>query len=456
MQSALDLADVQGLIVRGYTMPRARHLLLRIDEPAAARRLLASLVDGSTTGPQVTSAAPWATKPDSCLNVGVTFAGLRALGVPAESLASFPEEFAAGAAARAQRVGDVGTSAPAHWLPAFTDRGLHLLVSVFAQDDAALTRATDAVVRTSGSGLAELCRLDAALLGARVDHFGYVDGISQPTIASAPPTGPPDTMPVAPTGEFLLGHPSQHVGFSYPVPTPEALGRNGSFAAFRMLAQDVDAFHELLTEQSRRTNLPPEQIAAKICGRWRNGTPLVLSPDTDTPQPALSPDQLNDFDYVGRFGDERGLACPVGAHIRRMYPRGSRVAGNGGHKHRIVRRGLTYGPAFDPTRAHDGVERGLLGLFIGVSLRDQFEFLMADWANDGLFAPGLGRSKDPIIGANDDGAGTFSIPGPGGRTVLTDLPRLVTTRGGAYFFLPSVTALRHLAALSDEPGSNAP
>jgi deferrochelatase/peroxidase EfeB len=442
--ASLDLADVQGLILRGYTMPRARHLLLRIDVPEAARGLLASLVDGGGT-PQVTSATPWATKPAYCLNLGLTFAGLRALGVPADSLATFPEEFAAGAAARAGRVGDVGTSAPDHWLPVFTDPGLHLVVSVFGQDDAAVESATEAVLGSTGPGLTELRRLDAALLGARVDHFGYVDGISQPTIESAPPTGPPDPMPVAPAGAFLLGHPSQHDGFSYPVPAPDALGRNGSFAAFRMLAQDVDAFVALLTDQSRRTGLSPELVAAKLCGRWRNGVPLVLSPATDAPHPPLAPGQLNDFDYVGRYGDERGLACPVGAHIRRMYPRGSRVAGNGGHKHRMVRRGLTYGPAYHPGRPHDGVERGLLGMFIGVSLRDQFEFLMADWANDGLFAPGLGRSRDPIIGANDDAAGTFPIPAAGGRTVLTGIPRLVTTRGGAYLFLPSLTGIRHLA-----------
>jgi deferrochelatase/peroxidase EfeB len=445
--SGLDLADVQGLIVRGYTMPRARHLLLRIDTPGVARGLLASLVDGSAGRPQVTTGAPWAGKPECCLNVAITFAGLTALDLPADSLASFPEEFATGAAARAERVGDVGTSAPEHWLPVFTDPGLHLVVSLFGQDDAAVDRATTDVLAGTSPGLTEIGRLDAALLDGRVDHFGYVDGISQPTIESAPPTGPPDTMPVAATGQFLLGHPSQHQNFSYPVPAPDALGRNGSFAAFRMLAQDVDAFAALLTDQSRRTGLPEELIAAKMCGRWRNGTPLVLSPGTDAPQPPLSPDQLNDFDYVGRYGDERGLACPAGAHIRRMYPRGSRVAGNGSHKHRIVRRGLTYGPAYDPRRPHDGVERGLLGMFIGVSLRDQFEFLMAHWANDGLFAAGLGRSKDPILGANDDGAGTFPVPGPGGATVLTGLPRLVTTRGGAYCFLPSLTAIRHLAAM---------
>lgn len=444
---ALDLADIQGLIVRGYTMPNARHLLLRIDSAAAARHLLGSLVDGNPGAPQVTTGADWAVKPDCCLNLGLTVGGLRALGVGPESVGSFPEEFAAGAPARAARVGDVGTSAPDHWLAPFTDPGLHVLISLFGQSPDAVQSATDALVPRFAAGLSELARLDAALLGSRVSHFGYADGISQPTIESAPPAGFPDAMPAAPAGEFLLGYPSQHVGFTYPVPVPDVLGRNGSFAAFRMLAQDVDAFAAMLTEQSARTGMSPDLIAAKMCGRWRNGTPLVLSPDTDAPDPPIPPERLNDFDYVGQFDDPRGLACPIGSHIRRMYPRGSRVAGNGGHQHRIVRRGLTYGPEYDPDRPHDGIERGLLGLFIGVSLRDQFEFLMAEWANDGLFAPGLGRSKDPVIGANDGGSGTFGIPGTAAATTLTDLPRLVTTRGGAYVFLPSVSAIRYLADL---------
>ncbi len=111
-----------------------------------------------------------------------------------------------------------------------------------------------------------------------------------------------------------------------------------------------------------------------------------------------------------------------------MYPRGQRVAGNGGHLHRIVRRGITYGPPYDPAHPRDGKDRGLLGLFIGVSLRDQFEFLMAEWANDGIFT-----------------AGSFSIPSPEGPIALPGLPRFVTTRGALYCFLPSITAIRYLA-----------
>ncbi|SDD48297.1 deferrochelatase/peroxidase EfeB [Geodermatophilus telluris] len=434
-----DLADVQGLVLRGYGMPHARHLVLRVDAAPAGRELLGSLVDGTPGRPQVTPGTPWTGKPECCLNVAVTAGGLRALGVPDESLATFPEEFTAGAVARAGWVGDVGPAAPEHWLPVFRDPGFHLLVSLSGQSAAAVERATDALLAGTAPGVRELGRFDAALLGGRVDHFGYVDGISQPTVEGAPPPGPPDRLPVAPAGAFLLGHPSQFPGHTYPVPQPEVLGRDGSFAAFRVLAQDVDAFVDLLAEQSRRTGADPELVAAWLCGRWRTGVPLVLSPHTGSPDPPLPPEALNDFGYAD---DPRGERCPIGSHVRRVHPRDSRVAGGGGHRHRVVRRGLPYGPPYDPAHPRDGHERGLLGLFLGVSLRDQFEFVMREWVIDGRFAPGLGRTQDPFLGAG--GTLPLAIPG-GGRTALTGLPRLVTTRGGAYCFVPSLPAIAHLA-----------
>jgi deferrochelatase/peroxidase EfeB len=443
--AALDLADVQGVVVRGYRMPHARHLLLRVDDPAPARAFLGSLVDDG--GPlQVTTGEPWTQPPDCCLNVSVTYAGLQALGVPQQSLATFPSEFAAGAVARADQVGDVGPSAPEQWMPVFRDPGLHVLVHLFGLSPSAVDDAADRLLARAQGGLHELSRLEAAVLDEdrRVEHFGYVDGISQPSIAGAPPTEPPDRLKVSPAGMFLLGHPSQwsggpgHPPYTYPVPEPEALGHNGSFAAFRVLAQDVGAYLELLAREAGRTGLTEELIAAKLCGRWRNGTPLVLSPDTAA---SLPYHRLNDFDYAQ---DPRGLACPIGSHVRRMNPRGSKVAGGRPDKRRIVRRALTYGPRYDPHRPDD-VERGILGLFIGVSLCDQFEFLMAEWANDGLFAAGLGRSKDPLTGAQDEAGGTLAVPLPGRREMLTGLPRLVTTRGGAYTFIPSISAIRHLA-----------
>lgn len=445
---AVELADVQGLILRGYTMAVGRHIALRVREPHAARRLLGGLADGARSVPVITSAQPWAVKPDCTVNIGLTHPGLAALGVSPDSLASFPDEFVRGAAARADKVGDAGASAPEHWWSWLADPGVHLVLLLFAQSPAALEATTSRLARAWARGCVELGRQDGAWLPDGVGHFGYRDGISQPVIEGGAADGPPDPLPRAPVGEFLLGYPSQHENFSYPVPTPAALGHNGSFAALRVLAQDVDNFAQFLTERAADTGLSTEFLAAKLCGRWRNGVPLALSPDTDTPDPPLPPDSLNDFDYARPVDDGQGLRCPIGSHIRRMFPRGQRVAGDGATQHRLVRRGIPYGPAYDPARPRDGVDRGLLGLFIGVSLRDQFEFVMANWANDGTFTAGLGHTQDPLLGGHDAPAtSTFEIPRPGGPVVLDGLARFVTTRAGLYCFLPSRTALRYLAGL---------
>ena len=109
----IDLDDIQGNILRGYAMGSVRHLVVTVSDVAAARRFLGELASGGS-GPQLTSAAPWGEKPRTCLNVGVTFTGLRALGLPKASLDSFPGEFREGAVGRAAKVGDIGASEPAN------------------------------------------------------------------------------------------------------------------------------------------------------------------------------------------------------------------------------------------------------------------------------------------------------------------------------------------------------
>jgi deferrochelatase/peroxidase EfeB len=457
----LPRADIQGFILRTYAMPLLRVLALKVEQPAMARRFLDKLVAASEKSngpgelPQLATAVDWSAKPPYCLNIGLTYAGLAALGLPAASLASFPAEFMEGAAARAEKVGDTGKSSPEYWRETFTRPDLHILLFLFAQDDEVLEQATGrlrAAYAETGA-MSELSVYDGRSLAGNTAHFGYRDGFAQPTIEGGLPPAMPDVLPQAPAGAFLLGYPSQHADFAYPVPVPGELGRNGSFVAFRILAQDCHGFEQFLTQAARETGLDRELIAAKLCGRWRNGIPLSLSPDF--PDERIPLEQRNSFDYVpsesvpDAFDDRRGCRCPLGSHIRRMNPRSSTVAGNGGLKHRIIRRGLPYGPPYDPANPDDGIERGLLGLFIGVSLKDQFEFLMSEWANNGGFAPGLRGTTDPVIG-NQDGAGsTFLIPVEGRKRAieLTGLARFVICRGAAYCFLPSATAIRYISGL---------
>jgi Dyp-type peroxidase family len=434
----IPLADVQGLILRSYGMDALRVFLLRVEHPVDARRIVGLL--------PVTSGAPWDRKPDSCVNVAFTYSGLAALGIPADSLKSFPEDFTQGAVARASIVSDTGDSAPGNWKGGLSGPDVHILILLFATDPGVREAASAGLRALWNGALSEISVHDADMLPGKVSHFGYKDGFSQPTIEGGLPNPVPDTLPSAPAGEFLLGYQSQFLEFTYPVPQPPQLGLNGSFLAFRILAQDCPAFQKLLDDAPVKFGISGEKLAAKMVGRWRNGVPLELSPESDTPDPALPPEDLNKYDYLD---DLRGYRCPVGSHMRRNNPRSSPIAGGSGLTHRIVRRGLPYGPVFDPANPADGIERGLLGLFIAVSLKDQFEFLMTQWVNGSIFAAGLGGTKDPLLGDNSGGSGRFIIPVQGATPiVVTGYSRLVQTRGAAYGFLPSLSALQFLSRLT--------
>ncbi len=332
----------------------------------------------------------------------------------------------------------------------FNSSQVHIILLISAQTSDVLEDITQQIRNAIDGAASSFALPDGILPPDHRAHFGYVDGISQPRVAGVPKQKPDgsgipdfgDPMALVPPGAFVLGLPSQHPGLTYPMPSPDALGKNGSFAALRILKQDCAGFEDYLESCATATGLDKELIAAKLCGRWRTGIPLALSSD---PSPASVPmENWNQFDYSD---DPAGRKCPLGAHVRRNNPRATSVAGDGGDKHRIMRRGLPYGPPFDPAHPDDGIERGLLGLFVCANLHDQFEFLMKDWINDGDFL-GLGADRDPILGNQPQGGGRFRIPNQGKPvTNLRSMPTFITTRAGAYCFLPSLTALKYLGSL---------
>ena len=189
----------------------------------------------------------------------------------------------------------------------------------------------------------------------------------------------PDDQPIVSTGEFLLGYLNES-GATYRV-VPDELSRNSSYSSFRILEQDVVGFEAFLTQYAAELEIDRETLAAKVCGRWRNGNPLELMPvEAGAPLPL---DQLNNFHYVDtdpQQDDTLGLKCPIGSHIRRNNPRDGAVVGAGSTHHRIVRRAMPYGPDFDPEHP-DPAPRGLIGHFINGSITNQFEFLMGQWDN---------------------------------------------------------------------------
>jgi deferrochelatase/peroxidase EfeB len=484
-KSTLELADIQGFIVRGYRMPMVRHFLLTVGDPAAARKLLGRFVSGDESdSPQITTAEDWRVgfepgpndntaepprrKPDYCLNVAITWPGMIALEVkqrvPNISFKSFGA-FTEGAAARANLVGDTGPSAPEHWIDAFTQGGDHVIVTLHAITPEAMKSYTDRLVplfaeekafheiwRTDGMALLEM-QNGQPVPTARV-HFGYTDGISMTTIRGGPEKSHPDHQQPCEPWLFVL----QEEAENYLVPEPRELGLNGSFAVFKMIETDVVGFENFL--QSNKDKIDPELLAAKICGRWRNGVPLALSPDTDSPPGGISPEQMNNYEYVNAdaSGDPKGLRCPVGAHMRRINPRGQPVTGQGvpggsNNTHRLVRRGLPYGPAYDPTKPYDGIERGLLGYFINSNIENQYEFVLGHWVNDSEFAGAVRlppKSRDPMIGTQDPAESIFVIPQANGAPSIkvTGFSSFITTKAAAYCFLPSITAIKFIAQLS--------
>ncbi len=460
----IDLADVQANIVRGYSARHARHFALSAPDAARGGQFLrAILPDAPGDGPRVSTAALWEIKPPYCLNLGITFAGVGALGVPPSVAALFPVRFQQGPALPADAaagMGDQGPSAPAHWVVGGPNTPtVHLLVSLYthAHDVSVLDAYSTqlrALFRTHA--LSELGHYDAAALPDGRVHFGYRDGIAQPRIEGVPGKSLPDMQPASKAGEFLLGrdYVNQYDG-NFLGDLPHAIGDNGSYGVFRMLEQDVSGFELFIRRAGTRFNMDPELVAAKLMGRWRSGTPLVLSAEAPHPTPPITHGRINDFDYApsaehpAYFDDQAGMRCPVGAHARRLNPRSSRVMGQP-YSRRIIRRAMPYGPEYRHGHDDPAVKRGLVGYFVCGDLEMQYEFLATTWANLDIATAGIRGTRDPIIGWQPDEGGRFTIRTNDTRDPISisDVPRLVTTRGSLYCFLPGIGGLRFLASLA--------
>ncbi len=338
------------------------------------------------------------------------------------------------------------------------------MVTLHALSPQAMTAYSDrlSALFAEGNAFREISRIDGTAWTETVDGkptfcskvpFGYTDGISMTTIRGGPERYTPDHQEPCEPWLFVLRDDAEN----YFVPEPQELGLNGSFAVFKMIKTDVVGFENYL--QSNKNKIDPELLAAKICGRWRNGVPLALSPDTDSPPGGIPIEQLNNFEYVNAdgSGDPRGLRCPVGAHMRRINPRGQPVTGQGepggsNNTHRLIRRGMPYGPTYDPKQPYDGIERGLLGYFINSSIENQYEFVLGHWVNDSEFAGAVRlnpKSKDPMIGTQDPAESIFVIPqADGGPPIkITGFSSFITTRAAAYCFLPSITAVKFISKL---------
>jgi Dyp-type peroxidase family len=475
----LQVEEIQGIILRGYgALNSACFLMLAIENPGQTRGWLERLeLRGGRLKP---------TASDTCRNVAFSSSGLKKLGLPEEQLAMLAGEFREGMTGTEHRcriLGDHGESSPDRWRwGGPRNDGIDLLLMLYAVDEAAMRVLVARQHQDlAAAGLRLVQQLDSLALPARREHFGFHDGVSQPAIEGYHLEGLPANTIAA--GEFVLGYENAYGQLTArPTLAPAAdprnllppapddpsvrdLGMNGSYLVFRQLRQDVHGFWRCLAEKAPG-KVPGDVVqsrvalASKMVGRWPSGAPLVKSPAADNP--ALADD--NDFMYFGS-GDPDGLKCPIGSHIRRSNPRdaldpqpGSDRSIEVGKRHRILRRGRVYGPpvaeSMQPAdimaKPDDQRERGLYFMCFNTQLGRQFEFIQNTWLNSPKF-DGLYEDDDPIAGARGDAwggpGGTFTFQQEPVRKRVAGLPRFVTVLGGAYFFMPGISAVRYLASL---------
>lgn len=469
-------------------MEVANFLLLRIEDPRGGRAWLRELLKGDLTTAAETPSEERERR-HSCLNLAFTWQGLRALGLDEESLGTFPYEFRKGMAERWHVLGDTGDSAPERWEfggrrpDAPSQEELHVLLMLYARNAKVLGEVRSRErARLTALGLKELYCQEAAHQTEKKngqiffrEHFGFRDALSQPVIQGITDhrrhAAEYDT-PIA-AGEFVLGHENEYA--EKPVsPTvrasqdpgqrlPEALaegrkdlGHDGSYLVLRKLEQDVDGFNAFIEQHkglaacgSEDDEKKKEWLKAKLMGRWPNGTPLKPGQDTQPPDEAGPHGVSNAFRFDA---DPDGLGCPVTSHVRRTNPRDSLSPGpelsmKVSRRHRILRRGIPYGPGGSAATP----ERGLLFVALNANLGRQFEFIQQSWVHNEKIGR-LYDERDPVASSHENGM--MTLPLKPLRRCVTGIQSFVTMKGGGYFFLPGVKALEFLAHLkgSQESG----
>lgn len=451
----LDLGDIQGDILRAYgnDYDCTTYAFARIEcPPEQGRAWFSGLLD------HVTTAEPWPAgeKPVTTLNVSVTAAGLRALGVSETMVDSFSHEFRDGMASRSRLLGDVGPSDPATWEDGLGSGDAHVLLTINAMQPSDHQRALGKMraALDDVGGVRIVFQEDTETLAGSREHFGFADGFAQPAIEGASdaekahgggvPLPKGGWRALAP-GEFILGYPDEDTRVDrrrrLPHGPADPLGRSGTYMVWRKLYQDVALWRKVMRDAAALYEAGDEhKLAAKVVGRWANGAPLVDHPDAAPAEFDPKTAGGNDFRYAE---DLDGMRCPVGAHVRRSNPRDALgLFGHLSFRHRMIRRGMPYGQALPEGAGDDGDDRGLVFVSFQASISRQFEGVQVQWLNAGNIF-GLGHDKDFMLG-DPQGTGKMTIQGSP-PFFLSPQEVFVRTRGGEYLFVPGMTALAALA-----------
>lgn len=454
-----DLLDgIQGNILKAHGRHHTANLFIRFHsgQQPAAKAWIKSLADGEdaiiqSAYTQLRANVLWKenqidTGLFACLHISA--AGYEYLIGPDAHLQFQDTAFRLGM----QNTG-LNDPAPSTWDTGLADNN-HLLLLLAHANPTALAAAVATVVEAT-EPFARISTIEygEALLnkeGAGIEHFGYVDGVSQPLFFEEEWEAYKADNNIHQQSDIKFDPRADKSLVLIPDPfvTNDPNAR-GSYFVFRKLEQNVRGFKQAehaLGQQLGLVGDDAERAGAMIIGRFEDGTPVELSPEAGVIHSAV----LNNFDYDAHNGSK----CPFHGHIRKSNPRSGMPAGTGGmaeaKKHIMARRGIPFGTRTDDP--NDGLFAnkptggvGLLFMSYQASISHQFEFIQRNWVDNANF-PHHQAAIDPVIGqGNHTLSGAFATQW-GQPTSLTQasFDQFVHLRGGDYFFAPSLAFLKNL------------
>jgi Dyp-type peroxidase family len=358
------------------------------------------------------------------------------------------------------------------WLKKFVSDRVDGIFLITGPDQSSVTFHSNELARSLGSSVkivySEMGKVRPGTERGH-EHFGFLDNISQPGVRGLTQgpnaiykldQGLPGQDLIWP-GEFVFGYPVQDPEDAHKQGPPRPMAapwmRNGSYMVFRRLEQKVPEFRRFVAEQSARLGMDPQLLSARMVGRWKSGAPLEVAPLRDNAGLGRDIKRNNDFAFGG---DPFQRKCPYAAHIRKAYPRDDAGSLAEAQRHRIIRAGIPFGPEVEPGETVTKHSRGLMFVCYQTSIERQFEYIQRHYANNPDFVSGKTRPDggavkpgwDPIIGEAPDGGPRRmdepypNYPGGNRRTTLEIPKEFVVLTAAAYFFMPSITALRTVLA----------
>jgi Dyp-type peroxidase family len=500
----LCVDNIQGNILGGFMKDHQMLIFLKITDVPAFKKWLKTLTPFIATAGEVlafnrlfkalrTRRGETNTVKATWNNIAFSFGALKQLAVDADAFTD--AAFRDGLASRSQSLGDPADAGaegnPGNWFIGGPNEEADVVLIVASDDRDDLfdevARIEDSIFsfRVNGQPASSGAQLIYKQQGQNLpgslaghEHFGFLDGVSQPGIRGLLPNGEFLTLRQNPQdddqgkpgqdllwpGEFVFGYSGQDPEGEEEGPNSlngnaPAWAQDGSFLVFRRLRQDVFGFHSFLRDTAGVLGVPPDLFGAKLVGRWPSGAPILRAQNSDDAALADNDCANNNFEFQadatqepgdppdspgagqcaepGRFpespGDKPGIICPYAGHIRKTYPRDDVFNNNGSRglnenttqTHRLLRRGIPFGEVSSSTTTapfEDTVDRGLLFLAYQTSVVEQFEFVTKAWVNNANF-------KEPFDEANKSGAGHDPIIGQNGQDPNRERKFIVTING---------------------------